>query len=179
MSAPMDRVSEALRASGRPVRWREDRTGGYARCPAHEDKRPSLSIREGRDGRILLHCFAGCSSGEVVAALGLTWGDLFAEERDRPASARPPRRRRRMRPGPAPHPSVRWDPGAPNLDALFWRQPEEAIAAHFDALPPGPSDADVAAHLARKRQLDDYSRKGMLLRLDALISEIETEVWGA
>ena len=30
-----------------------------ARCPSHEDKTPSLSIREGDDGRVLLHCFAG------------------------------------------------------------------------------------------------------------------------
>jgi hypothetical protein len=31
-----------------------------AHCPAHSDSSPSLSIREGMDGRVLLHCFAGC-----------------------------------------------------------------------------------------------------------------------
>lgn len=55
-----------------PDRWQ-------ARCPAHDDKGPSLSIRELPDGRVLLHCFAGCSAGEVLAAVGLTLGDLFPE----------------------------------------------------------------------------------------------------
>lgn len=48
-----------------------------ARCPAHEDRGPSLSIREADDGRILLHCFAGCGPHDVLAAVGLTFGDLF------------------------------------------------------------------------------------------------------
>jgi len=52
--------------------------GSYlARCPAHEDHHPSLSIREGEDGRILLHCWAGCTTKAVIDALGLTWADLF------------------------------------------------------------------------------------------------------
>ncbi|NOS82768.1 MAG: hypothetical protein HOP32_14420 [Nitrospira sp.] len=50
-----------------------------AKCPAHPDKSPSLSIKEGADGRILLHDFAGCTPAEIVAALGLTLGDLFAD----------------------------------------------------------------------------------------------------
>lgn len=48
-----------------------------ARCPAHDDRHPSLSVSEGKDGRILLHCWAGCTTGDVLAALGLTWADLF------------------------------------------------------------------------------------------------------
>ncbi len=48
-----------------------------ARCPAHEDRSPSLSIKEGADGRILLHDFGGCTPREIVAALGLTLADLF------------------------------------------------------------------------------------------------------
>ena len=52
--------------------------GGYlAHCPAHEDHAPSLSIGEGDDGRILLHCWAGCETRDIVAALGLRWSDLF------------------------------------------------------------------------------------------------------
>ncbi len=50
-----------------------------ARCPAHDDKRPSLSIRETADGRVLLHCWTGCSAGEIVAAVGLQLGDLFPQ----------------------------------------------------------------------------------------------------
>ena len=48
-----------------------------ARCPAHRDRSPSLSIAEGRDGRILLHCFAGCSTDAILAALNLSRRDLF------------------------------------------------------------------------------------------------------
>jgi len=48
-----------------------------ARCPAHEDKSPSLNIREKEDGRLLIHCFAGCSAFEIVSALGLELSDLF------------------------------------------------------------------------------------------------------
>ena len=59
--------------------------GYQACCPAHEDRGPSLSLREGDDGRVLLHCFAGCSAGAVMAAIGLTMADLF------PASDKPRR----------------------------------------------------------------------------------------
>lgn len=48
-----------------------------ARCPAHADKGPSLSIRELDDGRVLMHCFGGCSTVEVLAAAGLAFDDLF------------------------------------------------------------------------------------------------------
>jgi hypothetical protein len=48
-----------------------------ARCPSHADKGPSLSIRELDDGRVLVHCFAGCSVHEVVQAVGLELSDLF------------------------------------------------------------------------------------------------------
>lgn len=50
-----------------------------ARCPAHADRRASLSIRELDDGRILLHDFAGCSVHEVLTALGLDFEALFPE----------------------------------------------------------------------------------------------------
>lgn len=56
-----------------------ERGGGQwsARCPAHEDRGPSLSIKEVSDGRILLHCFAGCGVSEVTAAIGVELQDLF------------------------------------------------------------------------------------------------------
>lgn len=40
-----------------------------ARCPAHDDSTPSLSIRETRDGKLLVHCHAGCEQTAVIAAL--------------------------------------------------------------------------------------------------------------
>lgn len=51
--------------------------GFSARCPAHDDRGPSLSIKEGEGSRVLVHCFAGCAFQDVVAALGLTPADLF------------------------------------------------------------------------------------------------------
>ena len=50
-----------------------------AKCPAHEDRSPSLSIRETDDGRILVHDFGGCPTTEVLASLGMTVTDLFPE----------------------------------------------------------------------------------------------------
>lgn len=48
-------------------------------CPAHQDKSPSLTIAEKEDGRVLIHCFAGCSADEVVGAIGLELSDLMPE----------------------------------------------------------------------------------------------------
>ena len=63
-----------------------------ARCPAHDDRTPSLSVSEGEDGRILLKCFAGCTAEAVVAALGLTMRDLFADDPAHPSANGHPRR---------------------------------------------------------------------------------------
>lgn len=54
-----------------------------ARCPAHEDRTPSLSITETSD-RLLLRCHAGCSAEDVVAAVGRTMADLFLGDPVRP-----------------------------------------------------------------------------------------------
>ena len=50
-----------------------------AKCPAHDDGRASLSIRELPDGRVLVHDFAGCGVEEVLAAVGLSFDDLFGD----------------------------------------------------------------------------------------------------
>lgn len=63
---------EKVRSTG-AGRW-------VARCPAHQDKTPSLAIRELPDGRILIHCFTGCSVDAVVSAIGLELSDLFPED---------------------------------------------------------------------------------------------------
>ncbi len=59
--------------------------GWMARCPAHGDSNPSLSVSE-RDGRILVHCHAGCTAQAVVEALGLGMRDLFEDAGDAPAA---------------------------------------------------------------------------------------------
>lgn len=61
-----------------------------ALCPAHGDRNPSLSVREIEDGKVLLKCWAGCSSEEIVSALGLHMRDLFPDSR--PPSYRPSKR---------------------------------------------------------------------------------------
>jgi len=48
-----------------------------ARCPAHADSDPSLSVTLGDQGGALIHCYAGCSPEAVVGALGLTMADLM------------------------------------------------------------------------------------------------------
>ncbi|MGO3057716.1 CHC2 zinc finger domain-containing protein [Halomonas sp. AOP43-A1-21] len=55
-----------------PGRW-------LACCPAHKDRSPSLAVRETSDGTILMKCFAGCPTGDVLAAIGLELKDLFPE----------------------------------------------------------------------------------------------------
>jgi hypothetical protein len=52
-------------------------SGWQVRCPGHEDRNASLSIREGTDGRVLLKCHAGCQNQDIVSALGLKMADLF------------------------------------------------------------------------------------------------------
>ncbi len=48
-------------------RWQ--RGSSVVRCPAHKDKTPSMSVSETKDGRPLVHCFAGCSQADVINAL--------------------------------------------------------------------------------------------------------------
>ena len=55
---------------------RRNGNGWMARCPAHEDRSPSLSIRK-ESGKILLHCFGGCSIEAICAALEIRISELF------------------------------------------------------------------------------------------------------
>jgi hypothetical protein len=67
-----------------------------ALCPAHEDRKPSLRVAAGDDGRVLVKCRAGCDFAAVVAALGLRPADLMPEEDARawsPPKASPARDR--------------------------------------------------------------------------------------
>ena len=60
---------------------KETGTGKWqARCPAHDDKTPSLSVKEINDGTLLLKCWGGCSAGEIVGAVGLELSDLFPKQ---------------------------------------------------------------------------------------------------
>lgn len=51
--------------------------GGFrARCPAHDDREPSLSINVGKDGGLVLKCHAGCQTVDVLTAMGKTFADI-------------------------------------------------------------------------------------------------------
>lgn len=75
---PIDRLLNAIETStgkkprGKAPKWK-------CCCPHHEDNGPSLAVDELGDGRILIHCFAGCSSTNVLSAIGLSLTDLFPE----------------------------------------------------------------------------------------------------
>ncbi|MGW5687587.1 toprim domain-containing protein [Nonomuraea sp. NPDC003754] len=90
MSTPLSTVLQRLyevtghvpRASG---------SGHSARCPAHDDRTPSLSVSVGRGGGVILKCHGGanCPADDVIAALNLTWSDLYADDqRERPRNDR-------------------------------------------------------------------------------------------
>lgn len=57
---------------------RQTATGTWiARCVAHDDNGPSLSIKDAGGGRTLIHCHAGCGALDVLTALGLDWDALY------------------------------------------------------------------------------------------------------
>ena len=66
-----ERVLDALEARGL-------RRGRAFRCPAHDDRGPSLSVRDG-DDTVLIYCHAGCSLREILAKLDLGLDDLYEE----------------------------------------------------------------------------------------------------
>ena len=62
LQAVLDRLDGVIKSS----------SGYIAKCPAHEDREPSLSITEAADGKVLLNCFAGCAYEDVRSALGFS-----------------------------------------------------------------------------------------------------------
>ena len=54
-----------------------------ARCPSHDDRSASLTVAIGRDGQILLTCWAGCELDTIVRAIGVDVRDLFPDDTDR------------------------------------------------------------------------------------------------
>jgi hypothetical protein len=80
--------------------------GWAARCPAHDDRRASLSIRQGDDSAALVKCHAGCDTAAVLSAVGLTLADLFPRT-----------------PGPAPNRN-----GKPTAGGRVFATADEAVA---------------------------------------------------
>ncbi len=73
---PVSKLLDAIRDATGCEPKRNGR-GWKARCPAHDDRQPSLSIAEGGDGRVLLRCHAGCPVEDIVSALRLEMRDLM------------------------------------------------------------------------------------------------------
>lgn len=67
--------------------------GWTAQCPAHDDRKNSLSVNNADNGGVVLRCHAGCKNPDICAKLGITLSDLFAEAREKSLTARNPSRR--------------------------------------------------------------------------------------
>lgn len=72
-SLALDTLDQALHVTG----YRGDTRD--ARCPAHDDKRASLTFGPGESGGVVLHCHAGCSTENILDALGMSFGDISPE----------------------------------------------------------------------------------------------------
>lgn len=72
---------------------RKNGHGWMACCPAHTDRNQSLSVTE-KDGKVLLYCFAGCQTIDVLTAVGMGWADIMPP-RNWPASPEERRKDRR------------------------------------------------------------------------------------
>ena len=70
---PLDVLDKFQNVRGCAGKW-------VALCPAHQDRSPSLAISEA-DDRLLLHCFSGCETKDVMTAVGLDISDLFYQKR--------------------------------------------------------------------------------------------------
>ena len=90
-----------------------------ARCPAHDDRSPSMWVKEGDDGRVLFGCRAMCDKAGILGELGLEWPDLFSDSspRSQPFKPTPKRRSSDARPPQRDEIEFDWDYGSTRLDA--------------------------------------------------------------
>jgi hypothetical protein len=83
---PMKPITKVLERLSKVKQRKPDQW--MACCPAHDDRDPSLSIKEAHDGKVLLHCWSGCTADDIVAAIGLELSDLFEESDYTPKAPR-------------------------------------------------------------------------------------------
>ncbi len=131
---------------------RKSGAGWMARCPAHEDHSPSLSIRE-TDGKLLVHCHASCAQQAVIEALRARGLWPQCERTWRPGAPRPITARQRAEARPLAR------------QALWWvrerlEQLEELKAATYTA---GGCDLDKLRAAAREHhRLQRLTPEGVL-----------------
>ena len=80
----LSRLDKVKANSNDPNKW-------LARCPAHNDRSPSLGIKQTGEGKILIHCFSGCAVTDIVGAIGLTLADLMPNDPTHKKGVKPPR----------------------------------------------------------------------------------------
>lgn len=66
--------------AGRFSRVKKKGTGYHVCCPVHDDKEQSLSIDHGKNGGIVLKCFAGCDTKAILDAVDCDWSDILPEQ---------------------------------------------------------------------------------------------------
>ncbi len=79
---PIDVVTSALEELG------SEQQGSDWQCPNHDDRNPSLTVKDRGDGVVLIRCGAGCPTKEVLGRLGLSWADLYPEDLRHPMQSR-------------------------------------------------------------------------------------------
>lgn len=149
---------EAVRKSGE---------GWTARCPAHDDRTPSLSIAVGNDGRVLLYCFTGCAPEEVARALGLNLRDLFPEGSDWKAPSEEDRELLRRRADEA---------RAARLVETARQHEEAAGRAAWILRQCGPAPADHPYPIA-KQVSPGNARIGRENRLVLPVTDLQGNLW--
>lgn len=182
-SGPVARVLSCLEGA------RPNGTGWTARCPAHDDRTPSLSIARGDDGRALLHCHAGCEVKAICGALGIEERELFdsSDAPPRPthstrtgaraSSAASPRRQRSF---PRAADALRDLEGRHGKAAATWRYHASdgtpvGVIARWDTL-----DGKVIRPISRATSGTGWVQAGMpcprpLYRLPELIANESSE----
>jgi putative DNA primase/helicase len=123
---PVDRILSALERFiadvERVTGHKRERSGDGFKlwCPAHEGNSPALSVGEAPDGTPLVHCFAGCDSGDVLRAVDMTWADFLGGE------SKPSQATRQEAPGATKTPPPVQSPSAQDLASF-------CEARHLDA----------------------------------------------
>ena len=147
MSEAVQRTLTALRDHGHEPS--KAGAGWCCRCPAHDDRNPSLSIHAGDDGRALVNCHAGCTVDAVCGAIRLRTVDLFIPDPSRSAgrNGHAPKPRRRGDGDTTPRTPAR-SAGIGDGDAKTFPTARDAVAELERRRGGGPRSATWTYHNA-------------------------------